>query len=113
MSRSDTSIAHKTIASSGARGVVESQDDSSDPVFGKETIVLTPEKIFHLMDGLLEASRLHDHTGGTHSAALATVESLTAVREDIYRYNAIDMLGGYALLHGIDCADRIIYGWRR
>ena len=29
-------------------------------------------------------------------------------REDIGRHNTIDMIGGYTLLHDIDCSDKII-----
>ena len=99
---------HKTIASSGARGVVENHTEAGDSMFAKDSMVLTPETVFLLMDGLLEASSLHDSTGGTHSAALASKEGLLATREDIGRHNAIDMLGGYALLNAVDCTDKII-----
>ena len=99
---------HKTIASSGARGVVEDHPEAAASIFVKDSVVLTPENIFLLMDGLLEASSLHDSTGGTHSAALASKEGLLATREDIGRHNAIDMLGGYALLNAVDCTNKII-----
>ena len=99
---------HKTIASSGARCVVEDHTDVGAPMLAKDSMVLTPEIVFLLMDGLLEASSLHDSTGGTHSAALASKEGLLTIREDIGRHNAIDMLGGYALLNAVDCTDKII-----
>ena len=62
-----------------------------------------------MMDDFLSMASLHDSTGGTHAAALATVNAeIIAVREDIGRHNTIDMLGGYALLGGIDLSDKTI-----
>ena len=43
-----------------------------------------------------------------HAAALAQNGKILVVREDIGRHNTIDMLGGYALLHQLDCRDAVI-----
>jgi len=99
---------HKTIASSGARGIMEHPEAPGVHGKAKAPMMLTPETVFKLMDELMQKATLHDSTGGTHSAALATRDGLTAVREDIGRHNAIDMLGGYALLEKMDCTDKII-----
>ncbi len=60
------------------------------------------------MERFLGQARLHEETGGTHAAALARNGEILVVREDIGRHNTIDMLGGYALLHGVDCRDAVI-----
>jgi FdhD protein len=61
-----------------------------------------------LVESLIDLSRLHGVTGGTHSAALAHGDSIIVLREDIGRHNTIDMLGGYALLNEMDCSDKVI-----
>ena len=65
-------------------------------------------ELLGLMDRFLSKARLHEKTGGTHAAALAQNGKILVVREDIGRHNTIDMLGGYALLHQLDCRDAVI-----
>jgi len=67
-----------------------------------------PAELLGLMDRFLSKARLHEKTGGTHAAALAQNGKILVVREDIGRHNTIDMLGGYALLHQLDCRDAVI-----
>ncbi len=100
---------HKTIASSGARGMGALQALNRQPIREELSVQIKPEKVFRMMDDFLSMASLHDSTGGTHAAALATVNAeIIAVREDIGRHNTIDMLGGYALLGGIDLSDKTI-----
>jgi FdhD protein len=61
------------------------------------------------MEDFLRKARLHDTTGGTHAAALADAGEILVVREDIGRHNAIDMLAGYVLLHGINCSGAMVF----
>ncbi len=97
----------RTLASSGARGFGRSVEVSpAEPMPAK--VSLAPEVILGLMERFLERARLHEETGGTHAAALARSGKILVVREDIGRHNTIDMLGGYALLHGVDCRDAVI-----
>lgn len=98
----------RTMASSGARSMAEFPDAPEAAASTRSHAMLTPEIVFRLMDEFLEKSTLHDSTGGTHAAALATSDGVMIVREDIGRHNAIDMLGGNALLEGLDCSDKII-----
>jgi FdhD protein len=104
-----TLSSHKTIASSGARGTGAGQALTRQPVrehIGKH---IKPEEVFRMMDDFLSLASLHDSTGGTHAAALANDKGeIMVVREDIGRHNTIDMLGGYALLNGIDLSDKTI-----
>jgi FdhD protein len=103
-----TSVATgKTIASSGSRGSRSFQAE------GKKRVVqgwpeLDPETILRLMDALLEATVIHERTRGTHCSALAGPQGILAAREDIGRHNTIDMLCGWAMLEGVDLADKIL-----
>ena len=112
----------KTIYSSGARlrrskGIPRYPDVGVDPSVrlrgegsreGSPSPFITPEKILSLMESLLETSYLHNITHGTHCSALANGNGILVLREDIGRHNTIDMIGGYTLLEGIDCSDKII-----
>jgi FdhD protein len=95
-----------TLASSGARGFGRS--GGPFPAGRPSKVTLSAGAIFALMDRFLAEARLHEETGGTHAAALVRNGEILAVREDIGRHNVIDMLGGHALLHGIDCRDAVI-----
>ncbi len=100
---------HKTIASSGARGTGAGHGLSRQPIREGQSIRINPEQVLGMMDDFLSMASLHDSTGGTHAAALAKGNAeIIAVREDIGRHNTIDMLGGYALLGGIDLSDKMI-----
>ncbi len=98
----------KVLASSGSLG-------SGTPPGGQaggpvtDWISLSPETILDLMERFLLQARLHEETGGTHAAALVRNGEILIIREDIGRHNAMDMLGGYALLHGLDCSDIAIF----
>jgi FdhD protein len=105
--RDPAAVTGRTLASSGARGfgrlVAESPEE---PLSGG--VSLAPDVVLDLMERFLRQARLHEETGGTHAAALARNGEILVVREDIGRHNTIDMLGGYALLHGVDCRDAVI-----
>jgi FdhD protein len=101
--------AGRTLASSGARGMVQygnAGTGAKKRITG--AVVLTPRKVLKLMSGLLRSAVLHDVTRGTHCSALATPERIIVAREDIGRHNTVDMLGGYALLKGLSLADKVI-----
>jgi FdhD protein len=95
------------IAFSGARGTKSLRDR----VFKKmqdDSLIISSQKVFFLMERLLSLAWLHDTTGGTHCSALADSKDVIVSREDIGRHNTIDMIGGYALLNSIDCSDKVI-----
>lgn len=97
----------RSIASSGARGLLAPAAKRRQPL--PRTISCPPGRIELFMEDFLRKARLHDTTGGTHAAAMADGEEILVVREDIGRHNAIDMLAGYALLHDLDCADKMVF----
>lgn len=97
-----------SIGSSGARSrLCEDIQGRCKPIAG-DGIRLSPEKILHLMDIFIGHCRLHAMTRGTHGAALTDGEGILAVREDIGRHNALDMLAGYALMGGLNCSDKAV-----
>lgn len=100
--------AGKTIASSGARGgrLMKVQARRTPAAPARPT--LRPGTILGLMDALLAATAIHERTRGTHCSALAGPEGIVAAREDIGRHNTIDMLCGWALLEGVDPADKVL-----
>lgn len=94
----------RSIASSGARSV-----SAAGPArLNGPGLRITPRRVVLLMKRLLQSAKIHDLTRGTHCSALADSHGLIAAREDIGRHNTIDMLGGFALLNGIDCSDKIL-----
>ncbi len=95
----------EAITSSGARS---RRHCPAGPVLKAGTPTISPDQILRLVDGLVEACVLHERTRGTHGAALADPDGILAVREDIGRHNALDMLSGYALLNGIDASEKIL-----
>ncbi|MCE5265624.1 MAG: formate dehydrogenase accessory sulfurtransferase FdhD [Deltaproteobacteria bacterium] len=102
----DPEPAGRTLASSGARGFGGAVGYPAVKVSGG--VSLAPQEVFDLMDRFLGQACLHEETGGTHAAALVRNGEILVVREDIGRHNAIDMLGGYALLRGVECGGAVI-----
>ena len=96
------------IASSGARSSLREVHQKLPGPITQEGLRLSPEQVLQLMDQFIGRCHLHGITRGTHGAALTDGKEILAVREDIGRHNAIDMLAGYALLHHLDCFDKAI-----
>ncbi|NPV73041.1 MAG: formate dehydrogenase accessory sulfurtransferase FdhD [Pelotomaculum sp.] len=71
-------------------------------------LTATPGQIFFLSGQLEEKSALFRETGGAHSAALCTTESVVCFYEDIGRHNAVDKIFGRCFLEGIPFADKIL-----
>jgi FdhD protein len=102
------SQAPDTIESSGAKGWRNKNSVQCRENLLTRRISITVKNIFGLMEKFVDMSGLHQVSGGTHSAALAEGDHILVVREDIGRHNTIDMLGGYTLLNGIDCSDKVV-----
>lgn len=92
--------------SSGARGIGGKNQGKKN--LRELTMQLDPEKILLWMEELVDRSVLHNTSHGTHCSALGDIQGMIISREDIGRHNTIDMIGGYTLLHDIDCADKIL-----
>lgn len=92
--------------SSGARAIGGSKPDRKnlDPL----PLTLDPQKVLLWMEELVDRSVLHNTSHGTHCSALGDKNGILISREDIGRHNTIDMIGGYTLLHNVDCSDKIL-----
>lgn len=66
-------------------------------------------QIFALADRFSEGMPLHSQTFATHSCFLAQGETLLFQCEDIGRHNALDKAIGYAVRHGIDLGQCMVY----
>jgi len=66
------------------------------------------DQVFHLMADFQSKSTEFKKTGAVHSAALADVNRIVIVREDIGRHNTIDKVLGYSLMNNIDLTDKMI-----
>ena len=67
-----------------------------------------PATLLARMKEMEQASELFRRTGGVHNAALADADTLLFMRSDIGRHNAVDMLGGRALLDDLDLSDKAL-----
>lgn len=92
------------IMSSGARG--KSPDVIAGPL--ASDLRFPASHALALMEALLSSSLLHKRTHGAHCSALADDRGIIVYRDDIGRHNTYDMLGGYALLEGMDLSDTIV-----
>jgi FdhD protein len=97
-----------TVASSGAKGTNSFVGVRALKKINDDSLTVSLQQIFFLMERLLSLASLHDRTRGTHCSALADGKDVIISREDIGRHNTIDMLGGYILLKNIDCSDKIV-----
>jgi FdhD protein len=92
--------------SSGARGIGGGKPDKKN--LGSLHLAIDPQKVLLWMEELVDRSVLHNTSHGTHCSALGDKNGILISREDIGRHNTIDMIGGYTLLHHVDCSDKIL-----
>jgi FdhD protein len=69
---------------------------------------VAPKDIFYLTGQLEELSGVFKTTGGAHSAALCTRDSVVFFYEDIGRHNAVDKIFGRCFLDDIPYSDKIL-----
>lgn len=98
------------ITSSSGRGRVSFTfaNDSSGVAPVESDIRVAPREIFNLTDQLEKLSQVFKATGGAHSAALCTRDSVVFFYEDIGRHNAVDKIFGRGFLDGIQYGDKIL-----
>lgn len=73
------------------------------------TLVVTPEEIRRLDRAREELAVVFRATGGTHGAALCSIDDVIYFREDIGRHNAVDKVLGRAFLDGVSLEDKMIF----
>ncbi|MFN8470611.1 MAG: formate dehydrogenase accessory sulfurtransferase FdhD [Anaerolineae bacterium] len=69
---------------------------------------VTPMQLMGLMRQLNEGARLYREVRGIHTSALADVEGVLVVAEDVGRHNTLDKIRGACLLREIQTRDRIL-----
>ncbi|MDA8336908.1 MAG: formate dehydrogenase accessory sulfurtransferase FdhD [Peptococcaceae bacterium] len=72
-------------------------------------LVVTPDLIRRLDRQREERAGVFRETGGTHGAALCSVDGLVYFYEDIGRHNAVDKVLGRAFLDGVTFEDKMIF----
>lgn len=82
---------------------------SQEPVQPVDPIEWTAEQVFSLADRFAEGMPLHGKTWATHSCFLARGDELLFQCEDIGRHNAMDKAIGYALRHGVNLRECMVY----
>jgi len=78
------------------------------PVATDNKLLITPEEIFALCDGVEEITPLFSETGGSHSAAVCSADSIIYAYEDVGRHNAADKVLGRCLLDKVDLSDKLM-----
>jgi len=78
----------------------------SKPV--KSDIRITPGRILDRVEDLNRLSETYRRTHGVHNTALADPDRVVLFRDDIGRHNAVDMIVGHVLLHGIPLRDKML-----
>lgn len=71
-------------------------------------LTIAPEQVFSLMKQLQEKMDLYRASGGVHTSALADIENLIVVTDDIGRHNTLDKIQGECLLKGLPTKDRLL-----
>lgn len=92
--------------SSGARGIAGKKTDKRN--LRDHAMHIDPKKVLRWMEELVDRSVLHNTSHGTHCSALGDESGILICREDIGRHNTIDIIGGYTLLHNVQCSDKIL-----
>jgi len=93
------------LASGGGRDIAPF---SARKVSAGPQIKISASRVFSLMEGFREYSRVFKATGGVHSAALCEADNLIIFSEDIGRHNAIDKVLGECLLKDIPTDGQIM-----
>jgi FdhD protein len=97
------------IASSGWRGstLIHSLDTTELTKVSSKMQIATGD-VFAMVEDFQGRSKIFKDTGGVHSAALCSTNSILLLAEDIGRHNAIDKIFGGCLLKDIDTKERAI-----
>jgi len=73
-----------------------------------QTVFLTPENCFHLMNQMQSMATIFQHTGGVHNAALCDTQEVLLSRMDIGRHNALDKIYGHCLACRVPLNNKVV-----
>ncbi len=71
-------------------------------------LTIPAHKILERVDDLNRLSEIYRRTHGVHNTALAGPDEVVLFRDDIGRHNAVDMIVGHCLFHGIALEDKLL-----
>lgn len=74
----------------------------------ESSLQISPRAVWDRMEELHRLSRTYRRTHGVHNCALADASGIRVFRDDIGRHNAVDMLVGYSVLHGLSLNDKML-----
>lgn len=75
----------------------------------EKDLKIEASKLLELFKTFVEASKLFEITGGTHSACLAEEKKILFFVEDIRRHNTMDKVIGWAYLNKISLKDKMLF----
>lgn len=67
-----------------------------------------PSQVYQMIRDFQHRSELFKETGGVHSAAIASPNSIEYFTDDVGRHNAVDKLFGQALLEKLDFSSKML-----
>ena len=98
----------KRVHTSGCGGGITFSLDTHSAVGVEDDVAVDPMSLFALLPELYAEAQAYRESRGIHAAALATGEGLLIVAEDVGRHNAVDKVGGEAMLRGIPTTGKIL-----
>jgi FdhD protein len=100
-------LTRKLIASSSGKGIMQSRSADALPQTKiTSPMNIAPSDVFNMLKDFQKRSDVFKVTGGVHSAALCSTNSILLFTEDIGRHNAIDKIFGGCLLEDISLDER-------
>lgn len=97
----------RRIITSGFGGATISSDEPLDIKINSD-FSISPEKVISFMEELKEKGVLYKQTGGVHSSALCTSDTMIVRAEDIGRHNTMDKVIGEYLIRELSFKDMIM-----
>jgi FdhD protein len=107
LSRSDFVLPQKRVLTSGCGGGVSLNAADVGPRLESD-LKTSPERMLSLMREMLSNAALYNLSGGIHTSALADLNRIEVLGEDIGRHNTLDKILGECLLREISTRDKIL-----
>ena len=102
-------IPEDTMKSSLQIGIYQTENRKKELPFNDFPLHIKKNQVFKLISKMQEKAEFFRLTGGTHSCALADINSSILIfSEDISRYNTVDKILGEAFIKDITMTDKII-----